>query len=75
LVQLTKAGHALLDRILPIWEAMSQAMEELTCNEPECQHLLPAITALENKFRSVSLSEKISEKLSTLKPADHGKVL
>lgn len=75
LVQLTKAGHALLDRILPIWEAMSQAMEELTNSEPECQHLLPAITAVENKFRSVSLSEKINEKLSTLKPAGHGKVL
>jgi len=75
LVQLTKTGHALLDRILPVWEALSQTMEDLTCNEPECQHLLPGITALENKFRSVNLSEKINEKLSTLKPADHGKVL
>jgi DNA-binding MarR family transcriptional regulator len=75
LVQLTKAGHALLERILPVWEALSQTMEELTANEPDCQHLLPAITALENKFRSVSLSEKIGEKLSTLKPAEHGKVL
>lgn len=75
LVQLTKTGHALLDQILPVWEALSLTMEELTASEPECRHLLPAITALENKFRSVSLSEKIGEKLSTLKPAKHGQVL
>ncbi|MDB5143737.1 MAG: MarR family transcriptional regulator [Mucilaginibacter sp.] len=72
LVQLTKAGHALLDRILPVWDALSLAMEELIASEAECQHLLPAITALENKFRSVSLSEKIGEKLSTLKSEAHG---
>ncbi|MBV8391399.1 MAG: MarR family transcriptional regulator [Mucilaginibacter sp.] len=75
LVQLTKTGHALLERVLPVWEALSLTMEEMTTSEPECLHLLPAITALENKFRSLSLSEKINEKLSTLKPADHGKVL
>ncbi|MGZ3750731.1 MAG: MarR family winged helix-turn-helix transcriptional regulator [Mucilaginibacter sp.] len=75
LVQLTKAGHALLERILPVWEAVSLTMEELVTADPECQHLLPAITALENTFRSMNLSEKIGEKLSTLKPAKHGQVL
>lgn len=75
LVQLTKAGHALLDQILPVWEALSLTMEELTASEPECSHLLPAITALENKFRSVNLSEKIGEKLLTIKPAKHGQIL
>lgn len=72
LVQLTKAGHALLDRILPVWEAISQAMEELIAAEPECRHLLPGVTALENTFRSVSLSGKIGDKLSTLNPAANG---
>ncbi|WP_426670810.1 MarR family winged helix-turn-helix transcriptional regulator [Mucilaginibacter sp. McL0603] len=75
LVQLTKAGHTLLDKILPVWEALSVTMEELVTAEPECQHLLPAITALENTFRTISLSEKITEKLATLKPAKHGQVL
>jgi DNA-binding MarR family transcriptional regulator len=72
LVQLTKAGHALLERILPVWEALSLTMEELVTAEPECQHLLPAITALEKTFRSVNLSEKIGQKLSTLQTAEHG---
>ena len=72
LVQLTKAGHALLERILPVWDAISKTMEELISAEPECRHLLPGITALENTFRSVSLSGKISEKLPTLKPAANG---
>jgi DNA-binding MarR family transcriptional regulator len=72
LVQLTKAGHVLLERILPVWAAISQTMEELISAEPECQHLLPGVTALENTFRSVSLSGKIGEKLQTLKPAANG---
>jgi DNA-binding MarR family transcriptional regulator len=72
LVQLTKAGHALLERILPVWEALSQAMEDLVTAEPECRHLLSEISALENKFRSISLSEKIGEKLSAIKPVQHG---
>jgi DNA-binding MarR family transcriptional regulator len=72
LVQLTKAGYALLERILPVWEALSLTMEELVTAEPECQRLLPAITALEKTFRSVNLSEKIGQKLSTLQTAAHG---
>jgi DNA-binding MarR family transcriptional regulator len=72
LVQLTKAGRALLEQILPVWEALSLTMEELVTAEAECQHLLPAIAALENTFRSVNLSEKISQKLSTLQTAEHG---
>ena len=75
LVQLTKGGHALLERILPVWEALSLTMEELVTADPECEHFLPAMTVLENIFRSVSLSDKIGQKLSTLKPASHGQVL
>lgn len=65
MVQLTKAGHALLERILPVWEAITITMNELAEAEPECRHLLPAISAIENTFRSVSLSEKIVEQLKT----------
>jgi DNA-binding MarR family transcriptional regulator len=72
LVQLTKAGHTLLAQILPVWEALSCTMEELVADDTECKQLLSAITALENKFRGASLSEKIGEKLSTLKLAEHG---
>ncbi|HTE01562.1 MAG TPA: MarR family transcriptional regulator [Mucilaginibacter sp.] len=75
LVQLTKAGHALLAQILPVWEALRQTMDELVAAEPECRHLLPAITAIENTFRSVSLSDKIGQKISTLKLQEHGQDL
>src|ERR1700744_4574639 len=72
LVQLTKAGHALLDRILPVWDALSLTMEELVEADPECGHLLPAMAVLENTFRLITLSEKIGEQLSTLKTEAHG---
>jgi DNA-binding MarR family transcriptional regulator len=75
LVQFTKAGHALLQQILPVWEALRLTMQELVEAEPECLHLLPAITALENTFRSVNLSDKIGQKISTLKLAEHGQDL
>jgi DNA-binding MarR family transcriptional regulator len=72
LVQLTKAGHALLEHIIPVWQALSLTMEELVSGEPECQHLLPAIAALESTFRSVTLSEEIGRKLSALKTVENG---
>ena len=75
LVQLTKAGRALLEQILPVWEALRLTMEELTSAEQECLHFLPAISAIENCFRSVSLSDKIGQKLSTLKTTEHGQDL
>lgn len=73
LVQFTKTGQALLQQILPVWNALKLTMEEIVEADPECQHLLPAITALENTFRSVNLSDKISGKIETLKLAGHGK--
>lgn len=76
LVQFTKAGHALLEKILPVWEALRLTMEELITADSESRHLLPAISALENTFRSVNLSEMIGQKLtSTLKTAEHGQSL
>jgi DNA-binding MarR family transcriptional regulator len=72
LIQLTNAGRALLEQILPVWEAMQLTMDELIAEDSECIHLLPAIAALENTFRKLNLSDKISEKLTVLKPAAHG---
>jgi len=67
LVQLTKAGRALLEQIIPVWEAIRQTMEELVHSDAESEHLLAAITAVEKSFRALSLSEKISEKLEEAK--------
>jgi len=64
LVQLTDNGKALLARILPVWEAVSQAMEQLVSTDAGCRELLPAITSLENTFKDINLASRISEKLS-----------
>jgi len=70
LVQLTRAGRALLEQILPVWDAIKQTMEELVHTDPESEHLLAAISGVERSFRAMNLSERIAEKL-TLKEAGH----
>ena len=64
LVQLTESGRELLETILPIWDAILLAMEELVKEEPECMELLPAISAFENAFKSVTLADRIGSKLT-----------
>jgi DNA-binding MarR family transcriptional regulator len=69
LVTLTDKGRALLNDIVPIWDAVSAAMNDLVGLEHENANLLPAIGALENIFKRNSLSDAISSKLSVeLKP-------
>jgi len=68
LVQLTKTGRALLEQIMPVWDAIKVTMEELVHTDPGSEHLLAAISGVERSFRAMSLSEKIGEKL-TLKEA------
>lgn len=64
LVRFTGSGQALLQQVMPVWNAVSKAMEELVAGEQECHNLLPAITALEDTFRSVNLSDMITENLA-----------
>ncbi len=72
LVQLTDRGRELLTTILPVWDAILLAMDDVLADEPACRELLPSISALENAFKSVNLAERISNKLSLeLKPAAH----
>jgi DNA-binding MarR family transcriptional regulator len=66
LVELTQAGKDLLEKILPVWEAIKITMEEIADGDDEGGHFLPVITALENSFRSVDLAEKIGHKISAL---------
>ena len=65
LVQLTDSGKELLTRVIPVWEAVTAAMEELVSNDPGCAALLPAITSLENTFRLANLANMIGSKLKT----------
>ena len=68
LVNLTESGRQLLKQVLPVWDAVTGAMEKLVIGNPECIDILPAITSLENTFRSANLADRITEKLAaTLK--------
>jgi DNA-binding MarR family transcriptional regulator len=70
LVQLTDSGRELLAQILPIWDAILLAMDEVVVDEPASREVLPSITALENAFKSATLADRISSKLIVeLKPA------
>jgi len=62
-VQLTDDGRKLLEQILPVWDAILLAMDEIMTTGPVCKELLPAIGAVENAFRSTKLADKIGEKL------------
>ena len=65
LVQLTDSGRELLARILPMWDAVLSAMNELVAADEACKELLTSIAALENSFKTIPLSERISNKLNT----------
>ncbi|TWR24468.1 MarR family transcriptional regulator [Mucilaginibacter achroorhodeus] len=63
LVQFTEKGKALLQQILPIWDAISASMAELAASDTQIEHLLPAITAMEDTFRAYNLSGHVGDKL------------
>jgi DNA-binding MarR family transcriptional regulator len=72
LVQLTTEGRELLAKILPVWDAILLAMDDLMEEEPDCRQLLPAISSLENAFKQTNLSDRIGGKLvMELKTAPH----
>ncbi|HEK20001.1 MULTISPECIES: MarR family winged helix-turn-helix transcriptional regulator [unclassified Mucilaginibacter] len=63
MVQFTEKGKALLQQILPVWDAISASMTELASGNEQLQQLLPAITAMEDTFRAYNLSGRVSDKL------------
>ncbi|MFA6086883.1 MarR family winged helix-turn-helix transcriptional regulator [Mucilaginibacter sp.] len=66
LVQFTDKGRALLSQILPVWDAISSSMTELSESEPAITKLLPAISALEDTFRAYNLAGKVGDKLNRI---------
>jgi DNA-binding MarR family transcriptional regulator len=65
LVQLTDSGKQLLAQVIPVWEAVTTAMEQLVASEPGCSELLSSISALENTFKRTNLTGLITDKLKT----------
>ena len=63
LVKFTAKGRDLLTQILPVWDAVSASMTELAESDAAIKQILPAISAMENTFRSYNLAGKVSDKL------------
>jgi DNA-binding MarR family transcriptional regulator len=64
LVQLTGSGRELLAQILPVWDAVKIAVEEVVEQETDSRQLLLTITSLENTFRNISIADKIGDQLA-----------
>ena len=67
LVELTPAGSCLLNDILPIWESIKKSMEEIECSNPSISQVLKGLTALEETFNKIKLSEQILRNLENCK--------
>ncbi len=58
LVRLTEEGKMLLEKIIPVWDSLSQSMTDLLENE-QANQALNSILAIENAFQKQDLSERI----------------
>jgi DNA-binding MarR family transcriptional regulator len=71
-IAFTDKGRALLEQVLPVWDAILLSMTEISESQPGCDALLPAVTAFEQALQSHNLSDHISQNLQKqLNPADH----
>lgn len=66
LVKFTDKGRELLTQILPVWDAISSSMTELAESDAAIKEILPAISAMENTFRTYNLAGKVSDKLKPI---------
>jgi len=71
-IGLTKTGTALKNKLLPVWDSISQSMASMEKAYPDVAHFLPAITRLEAHFEAQPLSEIILEKSDKSKAKQKG---
>jgi len=65
LVKLSPEGKKLLKKILPVWDAIRETMEEVAGGKPESDAILAMLTTLETGLKSVDVVERITGKLNT----------
>lgn len=61
LIKLTPEGKKLLKKILPVWDAIRETMEEVA--GPESHAILNTLTTLEEAFKSANIVKSITEKI------------
>ncbi len=62
LVRLTEEGKMLLEKIIPVWDSLSQTMADLLENE-QSKEALNSILAIEIAFQKQNLSNRIKKEL------------
>jgi len=63
LVKLTPEGKKLLKKIIPVWDAIRETMEEVAGGNPGSEAILNTLTNLETAFKSTNIVERIAEKI------------
>ncbi|CAM4061261.1 DNA-binding transcriptional regulator, MarR family [Pedobacter westerhofensis] len=63
LVKLSPEGKKLLKKIIPMWEAIRETMEDVAGGKAAGDAFLEELTIIESAFKSVNIAAKIKEKL------------
>ncbi|MBS0027981.1 MarR family winged helix-turn-helix transcriptional regulator [Chitinophaga sp. 22321] len=63
LVAFSKKGEELLQQIQPVWDAITEAMNELVMENKQSQQVLAAIAQIEQSVQQKSLAERIKQQL------------
>lgn len=63
LVAFSKKGEELLLQIQPVWDAITEAMNELVMENKQSQQILAAIAQIEQSVQHQSLAERIKQQL------------
>lgn len=62
-VTLTETGRELLQRVRPVWQALSSALAEMEAGRDELRRLLELLTGLENGLNQEALIERVLRRL------------
>lgn len=63
LIKLTPDGKKLLKKIIPIWDAIRETMEDVAGGKAAADAFLEELSIIETAFKSVDVAAKIKEKL------------
>lgn len=58
-VTFTAKGKKLLQKLIPVWDALEKAMDELSGSSPDAKKILNALSGIENGLQEKTLFERI----------------
>jgi len=60
-ITFTAKGQKLLEKIKPVWNALQQAMEELSNENTQSRKILDALTAIEKNLQKETVFERVEK--------------